>query len=80
MKTPGKKNNVRRLLLSSIMLGLLGTSCVKSNLDNAFDPQFPLGLIIGLNLSSGGGSSSSSGAGGPCRYDQSNFDNCTFSD
>ncbi len=67
------------LLLSSILLGLLGTACVKSNLDNAFDPQFPLGLIIGLNLS-GGGSSSGSGTGGPCRYDQSNFDNCTFSD
>lgn len=77
MKTKKKSVQYRFLILSCAFLGLLGTSCVKSNLDNAFDPQFPLGLMIGLNLSSGGSGSSGTSE---CRYDQSNFDNCTFSD
>lgn len=38
-----------RWLVFLIMIWSLLPSCVKSNLDNAFDPRVPLGLAIGLN-------------------------------
>ena len=78
MKTQRTALKTTWTALSFAALMFMGTSCVYSDLSNAFDPQaFPLlNIAIGLEAGSGNGG----GGGGDCRYDQSNFDNCTFSD
>lgn len=52
---------IRRFALISLLCAGQ-TACVKSNLDNAFDPASIPGMIIGLAISSGLGGGSSSGA------------------
>jgi hypothetical protein len=56
----------------TMLLALNLSSCVVSNLDNAFDPANG-GFVLGSLL--GGGDS---GSGGNCVFDAGNFDSCTY--
>ena len=62
-----------------VLLLVLVGACVKSNLDNAFDPKNPSGFVFGVNVTGAGSSSSSGSSGSNCVFDSALFDSCTFS-
>ena len=55
----GESPGVARALLVLLFPSLLAsTACVESQLDNAFDPQYPFGLLLELSSTTIGGSNS----------------------